>query len=47
MRIKKSDIAIIQDNREQNPLIFSWSKIEVGTLQTSDYILKALMAKLL
>ncbi|GAN35010.1 MAG: hypothetical protein DYG83_18330 [Candidatus Brocadia sp. AMX2] len=38
--IKKSDLVIIQDTREQTPLVFKNATVEVVGLSTGDYSLK-------
>ncbi|MBM2834942.1 MAG: hypothetical protein HW406_2103 [Candidatus Brocadiaceae bacterium] len=38
--MKKTDLVIIQDTREQMPLIFPEAAVEVATLTTGDYSLK-------
>lgn len=38
--MKKTDLVIIQDTREQMPLIFPEAKVEIATLTTGDYSLK-------
>lgn len=38
--MKKTDLVIIQDTREQMPLIFPEAAVEISTLQTGDYSLK-------
>lgn len=38
--MKKTDLVIIQDTREQTPLVFTEAAVEVATLATGDYSLK-------
>ncbi len=37
--MKKSDMTIVQDTREQKPLTFPEAKVRVATLHTGDYSL--------
>jgi ERCC4-type nuclease len=39
--MKKTDLVIIQDTREQMPLVFTEAAVEISTLQTGDYSLKS------
>ena len=40
MKLEKKNLMIIQDTREQNPLIFPSAKVETGILDTGDYSIK-------
>ncbi|MGR3318781.1 MAG: ERCC4 domain-containing protein [Candidatus Anammoxibacter sp.] len=40
MKLKKTDITILVDSREQMPLEFKEAKTEIATLTTGDYSLK-------
>ncbi len=38
--MKKADMTIVQDTREQRPLVFPEAKVRVATLTTGDYSLE-------